>query len=239
MIKLHSFGASFGLIDASPFVSKVKLFLAVHKIEYQEINDVMRLGKAPKQKFPYIEDGEDIVADSEFILEHLSKKHLIEMDSWLTEEQSATAYLIGRSLEDNLYWCLIYSRWLNDDTWPIVRSHFFGSMPFPLNSIIPYLARKGTIKRIEGHGMGAHTTDQVLTIAKQSFASLSALLANKPFFFGDKMSSFDIIAFAQLSPFTLATLNNPTNDAAREHQNLVKFTERIQQAYFPQLVGSA
>ncbi|MFT6101150.1 MAG: hypothetical protein ACJAYF_003713 [Arenicella sp.] len=40
MIKLHSFGAAFGLIDASPFVAKVKLFLAVHKIDYQEINDV-------------------------------------------------------------------------------------------------------------------------------------------------------------------------------------------------------
>ena len=54
MIQLHSFGPSFGLIDASPFVAKVKLFLAVHKIEYQEINDVMKLGKAPKQKFTYI-----------------------------------------------------------------------------------------------------------------------------------------------------------------------------------------
>ncbi|MBL4672288.1 MAG: glutathione S-transferase family protein [Arenicella sp.] len=235
MIKLHSFGAAFGLIDASPFVSKVKLFLAVHNIDYQEVNDVMRLGKAPKQKFPYIDDGKDIVADSGFILEYLSKKYLIEMDSWLTDEQAATAHLISKSLEENLYWCLVYSRWVNDDTWPIIRSHFFGSMPFPLSTIIPFLARKGTIKRIEGQGMGAHTAEQVLTIAKQSFVSLSTVLADKRFFFGDKMSSLDIIAFAQLSSFTLATLNNPTNSAAREHQNLVEFTERIEQIYFSEI----
>ncbi|MGK0438702.1 MAG: glutathione S-transferase [Paracoccaceae bacterium] len=235
MIKLHSFGAAFGLIDASPFVAKVKLFLAVHKIDYQEINDVMSLGKAPKQKFPYIEDGKTLVADSEIIIEYLSKKHLIEMGSWMTDEQGATAHLISKSLEENLYWCLLYSRWVNDDTWPIIRSHFFGSMPFPLKTLIPFLARKGTIKRIEGQGMGAHTADQVLTIAKRSFASLSTILADKPFFFGDKMSSLDIIAFAQLGSFTLATLSNPTNDAARKHQNLVEFTKRIQQSYFSEL----
>jgi glutathione S-transferase len=235
MIKLHSFGPAFGLIDASPFVSKVKLFLTVHEIDYQEVNDVMKLGKAPKQKFPYIEDGKTVVADSEFIIEYLSKKYLIEMDSWLTDEQRATAHLISRSLEENLYWCLVYSRWVNNDTWPIIRSHFFGSMPFPLNKVIPFMARKGTIKRIEGQGIGAHTADQVLAIAEQSFASLSTMLADKPFFFGDKMSSLDIIAFAQLSSFTLATLSNPTNSAAREHQNLVEFTERVQRTYFSDL----
>ena len=235
MIKLHSFGPSFGLIDASPFVAKVKLFLSMHNIEFEEVNDLDKLGKAPKQKFPYIEDGSEVIADSSFILEYLSNKHSIDMDAWLTDEQRATAYLIGKSLEENLYWCLVHSRWVNDDTWPTVKAHFFDDMPFPLNKIVPAVARKGTIKRINGHGMGSHNIDQVLTIAQQSFASLSTLLADKPFFFGEKMSSLDIIAFTQLSSFTLASLDNPTNKAAREHQNLVAFTNRIQTSYFPNL----
>jgi len=38
-MKLHSFGPAFGLIDASPFVAKVKLFMAIHSIDYEEVNE--------------------------------------------------------------------------------------------------------------------------------------------------------------------------------------------------------
>jgi len=235
MIKLHSFGPAFGLIDASPFVSKVKLFMTIHSIKFEEVNDLDKLGNAPKQKFPYIEDGGKIVADSSFILEYLSKKHNIEMDDWLSDEQRATAHLVGKSLEENLYWCLVHSRWIDNDTWPQVKEHFFSNMPFPLNKIIPAVARRGTVKRINGHGMGSHSNEEVLDIAKKSFASLAVLLNDKPYFFGEKMSSLDLIVFAQLSSHTLATLDNPMIRAAQKHENLLAFTRRIQETYFPNL----
>jgi len=94
MIKLHSFGPAFGLIDASPFVSKVKLFMTLHSIDYEEVNDADKLAKAPKQKFPYIEDGENIIADSDAIIDYLSQKHDIDMDSWLSDEQIAQTSLM-------------------------------------------------------------------------------------------------------------------------------------------------
>lgn len=237
MIKLHSFGPAYGLIDASPFVTKVNLFMTVHKIPFESVNDLSKLAKAPKQKFPYIEDSDKVIADSTFIIEYLSKKYDIDMDSWLSDEQRATAYLIGKSLEENLYWCLVHSRWVNDDTWPTIREHFFASMPFPLNKIIPFVARRGTIKRLKGHGMGLHSNQEILQIAKKSFVSLSKLLGGKPFFFGEKISSLDIIAFAQLSAFTLASLDNPINRTSHEQQNLLQFTTRIQYFYFPNRSG--
>jgi len=235
MIKLHSFGPSFGLIDASPFVAKVKLFMTIHKLEFEEVIDLDKLGKAPKQKFPYIEDGDQIIADSGFIIDYLSDKHSINMDHWLSDEQRALGHLMGKSLEENLYWCLVHSRWINDDTWPTIKAHFFADMPFPLSTIISSLARKGTIKRINGHGMGSHSIQEVLEIADKSFESLSIMLGDKPFFFGDRMSSFDIIAFVQLSAFTLATLDNPINQTARGYSNLVEFTHKTQQTYFPNI----
>ena len=235
MIKLHSFGSAFGLIDASPFVTKVKLFMTMHSIEFEEIHDADKLNKAPKQKFPYLEDGQVVIADSDAILKYLSEKHDINMDSWLSDQQLALSHLLSKSLEENLYWCLVQSRWLNEDTWPTVKDHFFGSMPFPLNKIIPKIAKSGTVKRINGHGMGAHTKEEVLAIAEQSFDSLSVLLANKPFFFGDKLCTFDLIAFSQLSAFTLSSLDNPSNRAAKKHANLVNYTKQISKTYYPDL----
>ena len=233
MIKLYSFGAAFGLIDPSPFVTKVNLFMTVNNIEFETICDPALLQKAPKKKFPVLDDDGIIVADSSFIIEHLSNKYTLDMDVWLTDEQRATAHLIGKSLEENLYWCLVHSRWVNDDTWPTIKQQFFAGMPFPLNKIIPMVARSGTIKRINGHGMGAHSNDEILAIAEQSFKSISTLLGDKPYIFGDKISSLDIIAFAQIGSFTLALIDNDASRLAKSHANLVAFTKRIEKEYYP------
>lgn len=133
------------------------------------------------------------------------------MDNWLNHDQSATAYLISKSLEENIYWCLVHSRWINDDTWPIIKERFFGDLPFPLNMIVPIMIRRSTRKRINGHGMGAHTNDEIHDIANRSFRSIATLLGNKQYMFGDKISSLDLIVFAQIGAFTLSSFDNPNN----------------------------
>lgn len=235
MIKLYAFGPAFGLVDPSPFVTKVHLFMTMHNIEFELEVDANQLTKAPKKKFPFIDHDGKIVADSAFILEYLSKQYSINMDDWLSDEQFASAHLIAKSLEENLYWCLVHSRWMSDDTWPQVKNRFFNDMPFPLKYIVPAIARSGTRKRIVGHGMGAHSNDEINHIAQQSFASISTLLGNKEYFFGDRVSSLDIIIFSQIGAFTLATFDNSASLLARQYDNLVDFTQRIQNKYYPHL----
>jgi hypothetical protein len=157
------------------------------------------------------------------------------MDSWLSEEQRASAHLIGKSLEENLYWCLVHSRWINEDTWPAINQQFFSGMPFPVNKIIALLARSGTKKRINGHGMGAHSKEEIHIIADRSFNSISTLLGNKSYMFGEQISSLDLIVFSQIGSFTLSTLDNQASQMARKYENLVTLAEKIQKKYYPQL----
>ncbi len=235
MIKLYTFGPAFGLIDPSPFVAKVHLFMTLNKIAFETESDARLLAKAPKKKFPVINDDGKIIADSSFILKHLSEKYKIDMDASLNDTQRATAYHIGKSLEENLYWCLVHSRWMNDDTWPIIKQQFFNDLPFPLNKIVPAVVRNGTRKRINGHGMGAHTDDEINAIANESFASVSTLLGNKAYLFGDTISTLDLIIFAQIGAFTLSIIDNKAARIAKEYDNLVGLTQRIQHAYYPKL----
>lgn len=235
MIKLYSFGPAFGLVDPSPFVTKANLFMTMNNIEFKAINDTQALQKAPKKKLPFIDDDGIIVADSMFIFDYLSKKHSINIDAWLNEEQQANAYLIGKSLEESLYWCLVHTRWINDDTWPIIKERFFGDMPFPLNKIIPAVARKSTRKQINGHGMGAHSNDEIHDIAERSFKSVSTLLGDKAFMFGNQISSLDIIVFAQIGAFTLSSLDNRSTRMAKQYENLVTLTQKIQNTYYPNI----
>jgi len=234
MITLYGFGPSFNLADPSPFVTKIDLYLRIHNIDYKMIADSNSLQKAPKGKLPFIDDDGTIIADSYFIIEHLKEKYGADIDKGFNEKQKATAYLMAKSLEENLYWCIVHSRWINEDTWPIIKNEFFGSMPFPLNKIVPIVAQKSVRKNIEGHGLGRHSDQEIMQIAERSLKSLSALLANKAYFFGDNMSSLDVTAYAMISSLTQATLKNPMNTMAKKFENLVAYAERIQKEYYPE-----
>jgi len=235
MIKLYGFGPAFGLIDPSPFVTKVNLYMTVCEIEFESVNNSNNLQKAPKTKLPFIEDNGELVCDSTFIIDHLKSKYSADLDDWLTDEQRALTQLLGKSLDENFYWCIVYSRWVNDDTWPIIKERFFGPMPFPMNKIVPIVARRLTKKSIIGHGMGRHSDDEVQEIAKRSLISLSILLGDKPYFFGDKISSFDITAFAMISSLTLSKIDNQMSRLAKSFTNLDEYTRRIKAHYYPEI----
>lgn len=234
MIKLYGFGSAFGLIDASPFVTKIDLTLRVANIEHEIITKQSNLGKAPKGKLPFIDDNGKIIADSLFIVEHLKSQHSVDLDNWLNQEQKAIAQLVGKSLDENFYWCLVYSRWISDDTWPIVRERFFGKLPFPLNKIIPFFVRRGVQKQINAHGMGMHSKQEITHIARLTLNSLSTLLGDKKYFFGEQISNLDVTAYAMLSSFTMSSIDNEMNNVVAEYKNLLSFTRAIKKRYYPE-----
>jgi len=236
VIKLYSFGASFGVMDPSPFVVKVDAFMKMAQLPYEVISSADNLKIAPKGKLPFIidhaNDGESTIADSQAIIEYLNQKYQISLDDHLSSEQQAQAYLFTKSLDENLYWCLVYSRWILDDTWQIVKQAFFGGLPWPIKVIVPGIIQKKVRKNLHGQGIGRHTKDEILAISDKSFAALSTLLADKNYFFGDKPSSFDATVYSILCQFISVDCSNEFNDKARSYSNLVQFCQRIEQSYY-------
>lgn len=237
MIKLYSFGSNFGVMDPSPFVVKVDLFMKMAKLPFEVIASANNLKLAPKGKLPFIvdknENDEHTIADSQAILEYLTDKYQVPLDEHLSPEQQAQAYLFAKSLDENLYWCLVYSRWILEDTWPLANKTFFGGLPFPLRLFIPSLIRKGVKKNLHGQGTGRHSKEEILAISDKSFSALSTLLGDKMYFFNNKESSFDAIVYSILCQFISVDCTNEFNDKARDYSNLVQFCQRIEQAYYP------
>ena len=125
MITLFSFGPQFGLIDPSPFVLKVDAYLRMTNIPFTSSPSFGNLQRSPKGKLPYIEDNGQLIADSFFILQYLKNQYNISLDEHLSTEQKALAHLVTKSIDENLYWCIVHSRWVRDDTWPTVKQAFF------------------------------------------------------------------------------------------------------------------
>ncbi len=232
MIKLYGLGEKFGVIDASPFVTKVHTFLRFADIQYNTINQLKNYQKAPKGKLPYIIDEGVLIADSQFIIEHLINKYHINLDSHLSLQQKAQAYLLGKSLDENLYWSLYWSRWQHEETWQLVKKAYFENIPFPLNKIIPYMLRKKAIKAIHAQGLGRHTDKEIHDITNQTFQALSHTLGEQQYFFGDKISVFDATAYAFISAFNQSTIDNSMNRNAKTYKNLQVYTDHIKKHFF-------
>jgi glutathione S-transferase len=232
MIKLYGFGKAFGVADASPFVVKVDLFLKLAGIDFEYIGDFNQLKKSPKNKLPFIDDNGKKVGDSAFIVQHLTEKYEVKLDAHLSETQKAQAALYTKALDESLYWCLVYSRWVKDDTWPILYEAFFSQIPIPFKWIMPGIIRKDVKKTLKRQGYGRHSETELLTIANVHFSALSSLLGDKDYFFGEKLSSFDAIAYSALCEFISVDFFNNFNQQARKYENLVQYCQRIEAKYY-------
>ena len=232
MIKLYSFGPSFGVADPSPFILKVDAYMQMANIEYQNYPDNSNIRKAPKGKLPFIIDADKTIADSEFIIAYLQEKYQVKLDSHLSDEQKAMAYLIGKSLDENLYWCLVYSRWVHEDTWVLVKKEFFSSLPFPVRFAVAPLIRKGIISALHKQGLGRHSEQEINLIADKTFQALSDVLGDKTYFFGDKPCTFDATAFGFLAQFITISLDNEINELARKYTNLVDYCNNMSDKYY-------
>ncbi len=232
MLTLYGFGKGMGLVDASPFVLKVDCYLRMSGIEYQPSFSLANLKKSPKGKLPFIEDGNKTVADSSFIIEYLKKAYGDSLDVSLSAEQMAIAYLVGKSIDENLYWCLLYMRWFDEQNWPRMKAAVFSSLKFPFSCFVPGLVRHKVKSAISTQGIGKHSASEVKHIFVQSLDSLSDLLDQKTYFFGDTPSSLDATAYAFLAQFILSDLTSDLGETAKTYPNLVAYCQRIQHTYY-------
>jgi glutathione S-transferase len=236
MINLHGFGPNLGVMDASPFVVKTDTFLKLSGLEYNNVSGIRNMKRAPKGKLPYvsieIDNQKTLVSDSQAIIDYLTKKYELQLDTHLSEEQKAHAYLMTKSLDENLYWCLLYCRWNLEETWPTVKAAFFSKMPIWLRVIVPSLYRRTVKKSLYAQGMGRHSYEEVTDIADKSFKALADVLGDKTYFFGDNPCSFDATAYAFLCQFITAQCPNKLNDKARSYSNLVGFCQRLEKQFY-------
>ena len=232
MITLYQFPPAFGLPNSSPFCMKLELYLRMAGLPYRN-RYTLELHRAPKGKLPWIDDDGVAVADSGLIVEYLKRKFGDPLDSELTPRQRAAALAITRLLEEHLYWAVLYDRWIAAPGWEMTRPAFFGTMPWPLRLIVPWIARRGIRAELHGHGMGRHAPQQIHALGIADVDALAALLGDQAYFLGGQATSVDAIAAAFLANLLMVPLETPVKIAAAGHANLVAYCQRMAQRYFP------
>ena len=236
MIRLHQFRRTWGIPNQSHFCCKVETYLRFAGLDYEMVSTLPTV--APKGKLPFIEDGANTIADSGFIIQYLKEHYGNPLDDGLSTEQKALAVAIQRMCEDHLFWATMYSRWnYSDENWAVIKDTVFHAAPSP-RFTVPFLAlffRWQIRRQIFGHGLGRHQPEEVFRLANDDIASLSVLLGDKPYFFGDTPSSVDACVFGFLINTLGCPIESPIKEYALSKPNLVNYCDRIMSEYYGDL----
>jgi glutathione S-transferase len=223
-----------GMPNLSPFCAKLECYLRLAKIPHAVAPADMR--QSPKGKMPYVRIGDELMGDSQLVIERLESLRTPPMDAWLSAEQRAVGHMTRRALEEGFYFVVMSERWNTDITNTVQRQEFTKVLPGPLKLAFPLIVRD-VRKKLRGQGTGRHTREEITRMGAADMSALSTLLADKRYLLGDKPSTFDATAFA----FVSSVLGYPAPTALKAHtsalSNVAAYHDRMKSELFSDLTA--
>jgi len=143
-----------------------------------------------KGKSPWISLNGQHVADSEFIIEFLTKKFDVNLNKSYYEKQLASASSLRIMLDEHFIWGLALERVANFKT-----SRKVTDFPLPLFLYVKCLVRR----RSKAQGIGLHSKEEVERIMTKDLRIVSTILGNQKFICGDEPCEFDAGIWSQLA----------------------------------------
>lgn len=230
-IIVHHLPGAWGLPSVSPFCLKLDVWLRMAGIPCTAVVDATPFG-APKGKLPYIEHEGKKLGDSGLVIEYLVRRFGRDPNAVLSTADRGVALALRRLIEENLYWVMVYDRWVVEENWQQFRGVVLGGVPALLRPIIAPIARRGVRGQLKGHGIGIHSADEIHGIGIRDVGAVADVLGDKPFLLGDAPTEVDAVAYGLLPNIMRVPLASPVKDAALARPNLVAYVDRMQARFF-------
>jgi glutathione S-transferase len=235
MLKLHKFGPSFGLPDASPFVMKVETYLRMTGQEYETVTGDVR--KAPRGQLPVLELDGNLIPDSSRIVAHLEAARPEKLDGHLDAKQQAVGLAFKSMLEEYLYFGVLYLRWATDEGWAVFEPalrEMLGSMGVPglMRGMVCKSARKHVVSRTDKQGIGRKPRTEVVAVCRDMVDALAVQLGAGPYFFGEKPTTYDATVYAFTAGALCPAFDNELRKHAASKDNLVAYEKRLREQYW-------
>lgn len=237
MRTLYVFGPNFGLPDPSPFCTKAMVLMTMAGLDYETANCDPR--KAPKKKGPYLIDDGETISDTTFIRWHIEEKYGYEFDAGLSDEQQGTAWAVEKLCEDNIYWAIMYERWMIEKNFNAGPRTFFQGVPMPLRPMVISLVRRQVQRDLWGQGFGRHSREEISQIGKHGLDAIAQVLGESPYLMGEEATGVDAIGFATVAGVLSDIFDSELLTHARSKANLVAYRDRCMQRWFPDFAGTA
>jgi glutathione S-transferase len=94
------------------------------------------------------------------------------------------------------------------------------------------VVRRGLKKTMHGQGLGRHSREDLYRRGAEDVDAIAALLADQPFFLGERPTTVDCSVFAFTSGALMHPADNPLKERMAGHANLVAYNDRMYQRFF-------
>lgn len=227
MLTLYSYPGLFGLEDNNAYGLKVFAFLRLAGLAFEHLH-IVDTSKAPRGQLPYVDDGGDIIGDSDAILAHLKRKHALPIDNALTDRERALDLMIRRTLDD-LYWVMSYSRWRDEQFWPLFRNALLREHAELTPDILDG-ARKFNFERYHYQGIGRYEPAAAYARGLADLAVLAGLVGDDGFLFGPLPCSTDAGLYGFIANIYHYDIDTPLRQFVVSQPKLVRHCRAVRAA---------
>ncbi|KAI9284463.1 Tom37 C-terminal domain-containing protein [Umbelopsis sp. AD052] len=253
-LQLYVWGPALDVPSIDPSCVAVEAYLRATNANFTVVyaNDPQL---SPTGQLPLLKDGPVWVAGASRILSHLSKKGH-DGNASLSAEQVADSLAYISLIEEKLYDCMLFT-WYADQTNFVktIRPTYAKLLPFPTRYFVPIRLRNNAKARLEKYEVEIKDDDDsqlatsetddlkklmetgwhhMYTLARDTYKVLDAKLGEKDYFFGDKPSTLDCLAFGYLSlhMYPMLPHHRLRIILTTEYPRLSLFCDRFKKAYF-------
>lgn len=227
MLTLYSYPKLFGVADNNPFGLKVYAFLKLCGLAFRH-EHIFDASKAPRGQLPYLIDGDRTIGDSDTIISYLISRNSLAIDKALTASQRDTDLLVRRMLDD-LYWVMSYSRWKDDQFWPLFRDAILRTHT-DITAESLETAREYNFKRYHFQGIGRYEPDAVYARGIADLRVLANQLPASGFLFGAKPSSIDAGIYGFTANIYFYEIDTPLREFLVSQSNVVLHCQSVHAA---------
>jgi glutathione S-transferase len=223
--------AMWGLPNPSPFCMKVETWLRMNAIPY-ETRAITGMPRSRTAKVPYVErPGGHLLEDSSLIIQTLTAEYGSALDTDLDAAERATAHLVQRTLEESLYFAVLWERWVDPAGWRITKPAYFASFPWLVRRFGTPFVRYRIVAASRAQGIGRMLPERIRERGIADVRALAEVLGQRKYVLG-KPSTVDATAYAFLANLLLAPYASPIRQAVLSLPRLVSYVERMKERYY-------
>lgn len=222
-----TFNPAWGLPTTGPFALKLLKWLDLAGVPYRQRFEE-RAEKGPKGKNPWIELEGERIGDTEIIIALLVKRHGFDIDAGLPAGLLARNHAIRRMVEEHFHQVLEWELFVHPAGRVYVREAV-GRLGIP--SIVGGLVAASVCghfeRQLKARGIGRHSPELIVQKGIADLDALADLLADTPFFGGNRPAMADIAVYGLLAPMAKWPMRTPVAEELKRRPKLIGFVERM------------
>lgn len=158
----------------------------------------------------------------------------MDLDAGLDARQRAECWAIERTLEDHLYFAMVWFRWIDPTNFAKGPTQFASGANEAERAQMRQALQERKRADLHAQGIGRLTPARIAEAGERSIDALAQLLGDRRYFGGERPVGVDATALGVLAGVATPFFDTPLRHAIEARPRLLAYVARMMQRYYPE-----